>query len=450
MVPTVTLSVTPEDGPAVEYVFTERTTCVVGRADDCEPRIVEAGARKLVSRHHCLLDVNPPDLRVRDFGSLNGTHVNGVEIGRRRPDQSPEEGARERFRERDLADGDRIRVGRTELLVRITAPAAPVARFCGQCGRDVEPRPAGRAGDVLCGTCRRDPEAVVAALTGGVAHDYRVLRELGRGGQGVVHLAVHEPTGEEVALKVLLAEVAVEQDARDRFLREIAATSVLRHPNVVGFREAGSSGATFFFACEYCAGGSVADLVRRTGPLPPERALPIIDGVLAGLDHAHTATVRGGLLAGDGTARGLVHRDVKPPNILLSADGVPRLGDFGLAKAFDRAGLSGHTRTGLVAGTVSFMSRVQLLDFKFAQPEVDVWAAAASLYWMLTGSPPRDFPPHADPIAVVLRNPAVPIRQRDPAVPRRLAEVIDAALVDEPRIAVTSVAELRRALAAAG
>lgn len=146
-------------------------------------------------------------------------------------------------------------------------------------------------------------------------------------------------------------------------------------------------------------------------------ALCVVRQVLAGLAHAHRAELPA-LRQQDGTAtlvRGLVHRDVKPANILLSGSGsdgrpVVKLADFGLAKAFERAGLSGHTRTGAMGGTIPFMARTQLIGYKYAGPEVDVWASAACLYWMLTGATPRDFPQHKDPIAVALREPVVPVR----------------------------------------
>ncbi|MDO0930243.1 hypothetical protein QQY66_00360 [Streptomyces sp. DG2A-72] len=123
-----------------------------------------------------------------------------------------------------------------------------------------------------------------------------------------------------------------------------------------------------------------------------------------------------------------------------------RLDDNGMAKAFDLAGLSGLTRTGTTAGTVAYMPRAQLISFKYAKPEVDVWATAATLYAMLTGTTPRDFAPSADPILVVLQKRPVPIRQRNPSLPRRLAEVIDEALIDNPRITVTSADMFKRPL----
>src|SRR5207248_2858357 len=125
----------------------------------------------------------------------------------------------------------------------------------------------------------------------------------------------------------------------------------------------------------------------------------------------------------------LVHRDVKPQNVLLEG-GTARLGDFGFAKAFELAGLSGHTRTGALGGSWGFMPRAQGLNYRYAPSSVDVWAAAATLYWMLTGATPRDFPAGADPVAIVLRESAVPIGRRDPAVPSGLAAVIDDVLAE--------------------
>jgi serine/threonine protein kinase len=131
---------------------------------------------------------------------------------------------------------------------------------------------------------------------------------------------------------------------------------------------------------------------------------------------------------------------------------VAKVGDYGLSKAFDLAGLSGHTCTGAgsfrasVAGTPAFMSREQVRNFKYARPDVDVWAAAATLYNMLTAAYPRDFTPDHDRWLTVLEREVVPIRKRNPTIPRPLAEVIDAALVETPRIGFQSAHEFRAAL----
>jgi serine/threonine protein kinase len=378
-----------------EYVFTERARCVLGRGRDAHIRI--AAEQHKVSRRHCLVEFRPPHARVRDLGSHNGTYVNGERV---------EEAAGARA----LADGDELRIGGTTVRVVL--------------------RPDGHD-DPLPGL--------------------RVLRELGRGGQGVVELARHARSGQLVAVKSLTPQGHVDPATREAFRREMDCVKALRHPHIVRFHDSVAHDSTFWLLCEFCAGGSVADLVRRRGGrLPAEVAVPLALQALDGLAYAHQAevTVR---LADGGTAagRGLVHRDIKPQNLLLGGTDrqpVLKLADFGLAKAFDQAGLSGRTHTGAVGGSVAFMPRRQLIDYKYARPHVDLWAITACLYWMLTGRPPRDFPPDADPVAVVLREPPVPVRTRLPSLPRRLAELIDTTLDEAAGAKPSSAPELASAL----
>jgi hypothetical protein len=459
----VTLTIVRGAQAGQEFVFAERTTCVLGRAADCSPRLPDDERHRAISRHHCLLDVNPPDVRVRDFGSLNGTFVNGHKIGERAEGQTPEEAARLCFPEHDLHDGDVLELGETVFRVRVEAPAAatePAARRCGLCGADFDPAPSGRRGERPCAACRADPLRLVRRLLGragegapelATVRGYDVLRELGRGGMGAVYLARHAGTGEQVALKVMLPRIAAEARAREMFLREVENTRALCHPNVVRLREAGCSGGAFYFTMEYCPGGSVARLQQeRGGVLSADEAVPIALQALAGLEYAHQAEVPF-FARGDGRfapGRGLVHRDLKPANLFLGVEGgerVAKVGDYGLAKAFDNAGLSGLTCTGSVMGTPWFMPRQQVVNFKYAQPEVDVWALAASLYFLLTGEPPRDFTGR-DPWQAVLQCDPVPIRRRRPAVPDRLARVIDLALTEDPHVTFRTARELRRAL----
>jgi serine/threonine protein kinase len=280
---------------------------------------------------------------------------------------------------------------------------------------------------------------------------YTILQELGKGGFGAVYLARHEPTGEEVALKVMLPHVVAYEGAIERFMREMENTKVLRHQNVVRLKDNGYWNDLFFFTLEYCNGGSVIDLMRqRRGPLRIDEAVNIIVQVLDGLEYAHNAEIPYVKLAQGGFGRGwgLVHRDIKPANIFLveyTGSQIAKIGDYGLAKAFDLAGLSGQTLTGEAAGTPFFMPRQQVIDFKYAKPEVDVWAAAASLYYMLTANFPRDFV-GKDPLLAVLQTDPVPIRKRNDRIPPKLAEVIDRALIDNPEIYFKNAADFRQAL----
>ena len=287
----------------------------------------------------------------------------------------------------------------------------------------------------------------------GVLGDYVLLKELGRGGFSLVYLARHKRTNEQVALKVMLPKVAANQRAVNWFLREVENMKVLKHPNVVGLKEFGYADETFFFTMEYCDGGSVVDLMEKRGfsTLPIGEAVAIILQVLDGLTYTHKAEIPNVRLA-DGSfakGRGLIHRDLKPGNIFLANVGgkqVAKIGDYGLAKAFDQAGLSGQTMTGNVVGTPYFMPRQQVLDYKYAQPDVDVWAAAACLYVMITGYSPRNLQDQ-DPFLAVLQNDAVPVRDRTSAIPKQLATVIDdRALIDNPDIYYKSAAEFKQAL----
>lgn len=491
----VTLTVIHGKASEEEFVFAERTTCIIGRSSDCRPRIPNNVDHRAVSRHHCLLDINPPDVRVRDFGSLNGTRVNGKKIGQRQKGSTPDEGKSATLPEHDLQDGDEIRVGATVFRVGVILPpccsrcgteltakgkkadveglcaecrkkkAAPPAKRpemrCSRCGQEVAAEVGhNRHGAYVCLACRQDPlELLKQFLDNARRSDqdlmaiegYSLLKELGRGGMGAVYLAQHAKTGKQVALKVMLPRVAVERNAQENFLREARNTQALRHPHVVELHEVGCSEGTFFFTLEYCDGGSVDRLMKeRDGKLSVEEAVPLILQCLGGLDYAHHAKIPVRLANGTVENRlGLVHRDLSPHNLFLDGStGIRRakVGDFGLAKAFDAAGLSGQTSTGVAAGKPYFMPRQQVVDYLFSKPEVDVWAMAASLYNMLTGCMPRDFPRHKDVWQVVLTDSAVPIRERVASIPRRLAEAIDLALIDKPKIKVQTASEFKRML----
>ncbi len=236
---------------------------------------------------------------------------------------------------------------------------------------------------------------------------------------GAVYLAHERGDGRRIALKLMLPRTEVDEAAQEIFLREIEVTRALRHPNIVELLDFGRHEGRFFFALEYCPGGNADELVRSKGtPLGLPSVLRLASGALEGLAAAHSA--------------GFVHRDIKPDNVLVAEDGTAKLADFGLAKSFQQAGLSGMTATGAVAGTFFFMPREQLTNFRQVRPVSDVWSMAATLYYLLTAEYTRDFKSKPDPLAVILRGGVVPIRDRDPFLPDDLADVLDRALLDDP------------------
>jgi serine/threonine protein kinase len=417
MASTVSLVVTAGPIRGQRYDFPGHDTFLFGRAPDCHARL--AASDTSASRHHFLLEVNPPQARLRDLGSLNGTHVNGVRHGGRRGTESPEEAATRDRAEVDLQDGDEIKVGVTVIRVEVSPPPTPSVAVTSPLARLATERQIEEAGHAP-GT-RIGP--------------YAIERLLGKGGMGAVYLA-QRIGGEEsplVALKVMLPRMGIDEGAQEAFIREIEVTRALRHPNIVSLLDFGKHEGRFYFALEYCAGGSTEQLRRRNGgrvPLPS--TLHIAVGALEGLAAAHDA--------------GFVHRDIKPDNVLLGDDGAARLADFGLAKSFQQAGLSGMTATGTVGGTYQFMPREQLTSYRQSRPATDVWSMAATLYYLLTGQYARDFAAHPDPLAVILQGGVVPLRQRDPSVPQDLAAVIDRALDDEPSRRFPTARELVTAL----
>jgi hypothetical protein len=433
---TVSLVVTAGPIRGRRFDFQRHDTFLFGRAPDCHARLSEADIS--ASRHHFLLEVNPPLARLRDLGSLNGTHVNGVRHGGRPTQARPVELPDAAGAEVELHDGDEIRVGATHIRVEIRG-----SRTCVCCRRPI----AGDWTENLCHECRSGalpipsraetgpreaprptPVPEAAAPPGAEAGEfppgtsvgsYQIERCLGTGGMGAVYLAHRTGLEEPVALKVMLPALLLDETAQEIFLREIEITRSLRHPNIVGLLDFGKHEGRFYFALEYCARGSAEALRRaRGGRLSLPLVLHIASDALEGLAAAHDA--------------GFVHRDLKPDNLLLTEDGRARIADFGLAKSFQQSGLSGMTATGAIAGTFYYMPREQLTSFRSVRPVSDVWSMAATLYNLLTGSYARDFPPEVDPLSVILRGGCVPLRRRDPTVPPALAEIIDRALEDDP------------------
>ncbi len=235
---------------------------------------------------------------------------------------------------------------------------------------------------------------------------YRVGPRIARGGMATVYEATDLRLDRLCALKVMHSGLGDDDDFAARFVREARSAARLSHPNVVGVFDQGDDDGTLFLAMEYIPGHTLRDLIRKEAPMSPAKALAVIDPVLSALAAAHAA--------------GMIHRDVKPENVLLADDGRVKVADFGLARAISAE--TQHTATGgVLIGTVSYLSPELVVDGK-ADARSDVYAAGVVLYEMLTGRKPHE---GESPIQVAYKHvhedvPApVEDRARPPGVRRR-------------------------------
>jgi predicted Ser/Thr protein kinase len=269
-------------------------------------------------------------------------------------------------------------------------------------------------------------------LAQALAGQFRVERDLGRGGMGVVYLARELKLDRLVALKVLPAVLAREPATLERFLREARTAAHLAHPNVVPVYRADEAGGTAFFAMAFVEGESLADRVRDRGPLPPADAVPILRSVAWALAYAH--------------ARGVVHRDVKPENILIDrATGRTLVTDFGIARQSLTEEAARLTQDGHVLGTLHYMSPEQVNDAPL-DGRSDLYALGVVAFYVLSGRLPFEgLAPSAVLVAHATREPP-PLMSVAPNVPAALAAVVDRCLMKRPEDRFATGEDLAEAL----
>jgi serine/threonine protein kinase len=271
------------------------------------------------------------------------------------------------------------------------------------------------------------------SVVGGQLGRYQILEEIGRGGMAVVYKAYQPSLNRYVALKVLPAQYQNDAELLARFRREAEAAKALAHPNIVRVFEVGEAQGMPFIAMEYVEGGSVAsELSRRHGPLDTGTATGIAAQIAAALDYAHQ--------------QGVIHRDVKPSNMLLARDGRALLSDFGIAKA---AGKRTLTQKGTLLGTPAYMSPEQARGRRNIDGRSDIYSLGVVLYEMLTG----DVPFRGDDPTVILRavldDAPAPPSWLYPAIPPAVERIVLRALAKEPEKRYATAGEMLAALQAA-
>ncbi len=421
-------------GPHTGRIFTfdQHETFLIGRSESAHFCLPED---RFFSRHHCLLEIAPPQIFLRDLGSLNGTFVNGL-----------------RVEASHLKAGDRIQGGETVLEVEVSVEPQPTEQMnldgaistipsiitveCLNCGIMAEAeasRPDSKL-SYLCEDCRRKLKENPQPIP-----NYQMIRVLGQGGMGSVMLARSVGDGRVVAIKTLLPEVAVSEQSLKRFMREIEVAASLQHPHIVSYIEHGTHNGIVYLVSEFVGGMDASKLAKqRGGRLHFQEVIKIVEQTLSALDFAH------GL--------GFVHRDIKEQNILVDGnypDYISKLTDFGLAKSYKQTGMSGVTMVGDVAGTIAYMPPEQVRDFKEVRPPSDIYAMGMTAYSLLTGAHALNISPKAgisETVKAIFEKPLIPITARIQDIPPQIAAVIEKSLAKDVEQRWRTAGEMREAL----
>lgn len=484
MAPTISITILDGSLAGKKISFTEPGECVIGRSTSCKISFSEGRDKDYakVSGRHCLLDIAPPYVRIKKI-SDNKALISGEVIGTE-------------FQVVNFSDsdGEILKLGEDDVRIKITLTGNRlvdrgidgVINIGGKVGENSEKLASGikkispfakpvfnwvldfmdmgeRPSQLQVEIQEQKQEQPQSKSIDNSAKNkistpleirqYNICGSLGKSGFEEVFLAT-TPKGKKVVVKTMLSDANSNSNELDRFEREMDNIKNLNHNNVVKSIDRGIQSNTLYYVMEYCEAGSLDRTIDQMGgKLPLDLAKSIIVQVLDGLEYIHTVELQV-KTEEDGykQVRGMVHRDLQPKNILLTVDRlnlVAKIGSFGLSKSFENAGNSGITSVGdRVLGVHYFSSRQQFKDSLNSKPEVDVWAAAACLYYMLTGEYPRDFCDDIDIDKTMIEQPAISIKARNSDIPDRLAEVIDRALNEDKELFYKTAKDLKQAILA--
>ncbi|MFQ6059135.1 MAG: protein kinase [Anaerolineae bacterium] len=257
---------------------------------------------------------------------------------------------------------------------------------------------------------------------------YRLLAQIGQGGMAVVYEGEDTLLGRMVAVKVLRPQYSADEAFLARFRHEAQAAANLAHPNIVGVYDIGQDDDCHYLVMEYVAGRSLKEIVVAEAPLPVRRALDLAIQMCAAVGHAHRA--------------GIVHRDVKPQNVLVTEDGQVKVTDFGIARALAAASA---TETGVVLGTAQYLSPEQAAG-EAATPASDVYALGVVLYEMLAGRPPFEAESGVGLALKHLQEEPTPLHELNPHVPPAVEQIVARAMAKDPATRYPTAEELGQAL----
>ncbi len=260
-------------------------------------------------------------------------------------------------------------------------------------------------------------------------NNHVILKELGKGEVGTVFLAQNNITFALVAIKILHTHLTGIESNRIFLLSKINRFKQLSHDNIAHFITSQQQGDRILTISEFCNQGNLVDyIISNNGKLDISESIKITCEILEGLKYAHN--YKHYLEKKENL---IIHGNIKPSNILFSKRAnkvIAKLSDFGMSSILDFAGVSSCTKHAPTANDLFFTSRKQVIDFDCCDKSIDIWSVMACLYYMLTGKSPRNFIANSDPYSIILRNPPMPIRQRNSKIPKELADIIDKALDD--------------------
>ncbi|HWE36144.1 MAG TPA: serine/threonine-protein kinase [Isosphaeraceae bacterium] len=261
---------------------------------------------------------------------------------------------------------------------------------------------------------------------------YRLIRQLGSGGMSSVFKGIHDESGLEVAVKVLPRYLAKNPTLLQRFLREAKSAESLEHPNIVAIYDRGNDEGRYYLVLEYIAGGDLHDRVRNYGPLGIAESVRVIRASAQGLRYA--------------AGRGVIHRDVKPANLLVTPDGHVKITDLGLALQVEADEDERVTRDGTTVGTVDYMAPEQARDSRATSVRSDIYSLGCTMYYVLTGMPPFAGGDVTEKLRRHAIEPAPDVRRLRPEVPAALSLLIRRMMAKEPEARFADYDQLIAAL----
>ncbi|MGE5413748.1 MAG: serine/threonine-protein kinase, partial [Syntrophomonadaceae bacterium] len=271
---------------------------------------------------------------------------------------------------------------------------------------------------------QRGTNSVVLPAGLEIGKRYRVKSLLGMGGMGAVYLCHDKDLDRDVALKLIRSDIAEDADMLERFKREIQLSSRVTHPNVLRVFDLGESDEIRFLTMQFVDGRDLATILKKQGKLPTERLVKIFRQMAEGLKAAHD--------------QGVIHRDLKPQNIMIDANDHVYVTDFGLAKS---AGQSGMTQTGAIIGTPFYMSPEQVKG-ESVTPQSDIYALGVILYQMAAGVVPFTGATPFEVMIARVQKPARPVAELNPELPVYLRKIIERSLAVDTALRYKNVAEI--------